>query len=223
MYYGSSSEKNVLVCNSAADYNLESMKTKSNIYIKNEHCFVQQEIAPAYCRYFCLLICNRQPIPSRRKMLYRKRMAQQKCFSAHLPENNASISSHFLSPHASSCFQNSIFFFFLHFYFTLFSRKRLLFQCILKGNLLLASSASVRIWTVEVWCVTESEIIKDTVVGASGKQPGSRRYPNVGLKRQKDQSAGCFSQHYVKKHLWFLFIGLIIFPLVMVVSFCLNH
>lgn len=139
--------ENVLVCSFAADYNLESMKTKSNIYIKNEHCFVQQEIALAYCRHFCLLICNRQPIPSRRKMLYRKRIAQQKCFSVHLPENNASISSPFLCPMHPLAFKMV---FFLHFYFTLFSRKRLLFQCILKGNFLLARRASVVIPTVEV-------------------------------------------------------------------------
>lgn len=29
---------------------------KSNIYIKNEHRFVQREIAQASCRLFCLLI-----------------------------------------------------------------------------------------------------------------------------------------------------------------------
>lgn len=90
-------KKHVLVCNFAADYNLETMKTKSNINIKNEHCFVPQEIALAYCRHFCLLICNRQPIPGRRKMLCRARIVQQKCLSVHLPENNARIFSHFFS------------------------------------------------------------------------------------------------------------------------------
>lgn len=40
---------------------------KPNIFIKNEHCCVQQEIALARC----------QPIPSRRKMSYTKRIVQQ--------------------------------------------------------------------------------------------------------------------------------------------------
>lgn len=178
-----------------ADYNLESMKTKSGIYIKNERCVVQQEIAPAYRRHFCLLVCHRQPIPSRWKMLYRKRIAQQKCFSVHLPENNARICSHFLSPMHPLAFKTV---FSLHFYFTLFWRKRLLFQCILKGNWLLARRASVAMRMVEVWCVTESEIIQGTVVGVLGKQPITLQCPSVGLEREKGQSAGCFSQHYVK-------------------------
>lgn len=72
--------KKVLVRNFAAGYNLRSNKMKSNIFIKNEHCCVQQEIALAHCRHFRLLTCNRQPISSRRKMSYRERIAQQKCF-----------------------------------------------------------------------------------------------------------------------------------------------
>lgn len=59
--------KNVLVCNFATDYNLESIKMKSNIYIKNEHYFLQWQIALAKCRQFSLLICNRHPIPSRKE------------------------------------------------------------------------------------------------------------------------------------------------------------
>lgn len=80
MYDGSSSQKKVLVCNFAADYNLRSNKMKSNIFIKNENCCVQQEITLAHCRHFRLLTCDRQPISSRRKMSYRERIAQQKCF-----------------------------------------------------------------------------------------------------------------------------------------------
>ena len=37
----------VLVCNFVADYNLGSIKMKPNIFLKNEHSCVQQEIALA--------------------------------------------------------------------------------------------------------------------------------------------------------------------------------
>lgn len=75
----------LVVRNFVADYNLGSIKMKPNIFIKNEHCCVQQEIALARC----------QPIPSRRKMSYTENCATKCCY-VHLPENSANISYHLI-------------------------------------------------------------------------------------------------------------------------------
>lgn len=170
-YYGSS-QKNVLVCNFATDYNLGSMKKKSNIYIKNEHCFVQQEIAPAYCRLFCLLIYNRQPIPRRRK-LNRKRIAQQ-CFSVHLPENSAHLSSHLIFLMHLLPFKTVVFTCLFH---IILKEQTLLFHLILKGNLLPTSGARMRIWVV-------LGIVKETVIRLSARVH-IHEMPKHGLVEKK--------------------------------------
>lgn len=76
----------VLVRNFAADYNLGSIKMKPNIFLKNEHSCVQQEIALAHC----------QPIPDRKKDVIQKENCTTKCCYVHLPENSADTSHHLI-------------------------------------------------------------------------------------------------------------------------------
>lgn len=59
---------------------------KPNIFLKNEHSCVQQEIALAHC----------QPIPDRKKDVIQKENCTTKCCYVHLPENSADTSHHLI-------------------------------------------------------------------------------------------------------------------------------
>ena len=142
----------VLVRNFAADYNLGSIKMKPNIFLKNEHSCVQQEIALAHC----------QPIPDRKKDVIQKENCTTKCCYVHLPENSADTSHHLIFTMHPLSFKAV---FFLQFYSALFQRKRLFQPSLLwkEINFVLMVQQWGYGW-YRFKHIIELEIIKETVV-----------------------------------------------------------